>query len=101
MKTKALEWTRKEETQENPRTDSKHRFKITAPKLAAGGINFDNGIELEASVHYNGSGPQAFGGAPKWPVAKLTVSFEQGKFSKRDKFIAALQTFIHEYPFNS
>lgn len=79
----------------------KHSFRIAASKLAAGGITFENGIDIEACVHYNGSGPKAFGGARKWPVAKLTVSFEQGKFSERDKFIAALQTFLHEYLFNA
>ena len=46
---------------------------------------------MERHFNYNGSGDGAFGGAEKWPVLTLKISFEENAFEQRDKMAELLK----------
>ena len=48
-------------------------------------------ISMERHFNYNGSGDGAFGGAEKWPVLTLKISFEENAFEQRDKMAELLK----------
>lgn len=45
---------------------------------------------------YNGSGDKAFGGAEKWPVVHLKVSFQEGQEEEAKEFAEKLRNFVYE-----
>jgi len=89
-----MKWKKKSDFH-NPEDTT--RYVLSAPKKMARGCKFDGGIEISACWNFNGSGSKAFGGAVRWPVAKLSISFEEGQIKDRDTFIKALKKFLDDY----
>lgn len=73
------------------------RYTLEAAKKVARNYDVEDGVEISARWNFNGSGPRGFGGAAKWPVALLRVSFEEGQVEERDAFVGALQKFLDSY----
>lgn len=67
---------------------------INIPGKIGRGANYSNAHAIELSYQYNGSGPSAFGGAEKWPVVKLEISFQEGEEAKRAAFVRRLVGFL-------
>lgn len=68
-------------------------------RLGLNGRSSQSGNAHIVEVHwnYNGSGPQAFGGAREWPVVSAHVSFVEGEEQRAEEFGAALRDFIDNY----
>lgn len=56
---------------------------------------------LREHYHYNGSGPQAFGGAKRWPALTLVVAFPENAEELRDllgdRLRSAVDVFLQEH----
>ncbi len=53
----------------------------------AKGCKVSNTISIELGKSYNGSGPNAFGGAKEWPYLRIEIPFQVGE-EERMKTIA-------------
>jgi len=75
--------------------------KLRKEFIAAGkmGRNYtcSNAHEIKAGYNFNGSGPDAFGGAREWPTAHAKVAFQEGQEKERDAFVEALKDFVSDY----
>jgi hypothetical protein len=59
--------------------------------------NYSGVHEIEIGYHYNGSGPESFGGARQWPTVEATVAFNVGEEEKQKTFAVALAKLIDEF----
>jgi hypothetical protein len=55
------------------------------------------GVEVREHMHYNGSGPRAFGGAERWPVVTADVSLPAGRLDLRKKLAEELRAHIDAF----
>lgn len=78
-------------------SDTENEYRVTAPGKMGRGCESSNAIEIRGHHHYNGSGPQAFGGAKQWPNVTLQVAFEEGQEELRDTFIKSLRAHIENF----
>lgn len=69
--------------------------------FASEGYDCDGGACTEEGKHYNGSGPQAFGGAKEWPHVKLSVGLPVDRYDLRTRLASRLRdtvdAFVAEY----
>ena len=61
------------------------------------GQGVGNAYILKARYHFNGSGPQFFGGAEKWPAVTLEVAFQVGEEERANLFAEQLKKLVEEY----
>lgn len=52
--------------------------------------------EIAERVNYNGSGPNAFGGAKKWPCLNVKVSFQVGEEAKMSALATQIENLLVE-----
>jgi hypothetical protein len=69
-------------------------------KFAGPNHSTHNGSSIEVSPHFNGSGPQAFGGANSWPHVRADVSLPVGKEELAQELALRLRETIAEFLFN-
>jgi hypothetical protein len=62
-----------------------------------GNFQCSNACKIDRTYHYNGSGPNAFGGAARWPVLSVEVDFCEGDEAKRDLLDARIRKVIEEF----
>jgi hypothetical protein len=74
---------------------------LTHPGQFARGCTEDEAVEIKLGHHYNGGGPDAFGGAEQWPVLEVTVNLPEGTeghaYLLAGLFAHAYEKFIAEY----
>jgi hypothetical protein len=79
------------------KTDRDNQYEVCAPGKVGRDFETDNAITIEAKHHYNGSGPNAFGGAKQWPHVKLDVGFQEGQEGLRDEFVTQLRRLCEKF----
>lgn len=65
--------------------------------MAGPGYITDRAVVIEARRHWNGSGPEAFGGVNEWPGihARIDLPATVSEY-RRDRFVSELAAFIAE-----
>lgn len=80
---------------------SKHRPKGNVEHsregVCARNCPFSNAITIEECKHYNGSGPQAFGGAPEWPHLRIDISFREGEEAHRTEILNKIKALLDKH----
>jgi len=56
-----------------------------------------NAHEIECGYGYNGGGKEAFGGAVKWPILRVEVSFTEGQEGLRDEIAKRVMDLVGEF----
>lgn len=78
--------------------DDLNRPKFLRKGTFAGGCtNFESVHNIELKHKYNGSGPDAFGGAREWPVVEAHVAFNENEHELAVEFAQGLAAFIHDF----
>jgi hypothetical protein len=67
-----------------------------AAGLIGRGYKSANAHQVECGYHYSGSGG-AFGGARRWPVLSLTVSFQEHEEGDRDELARELRRAVNRF----
>lgn len=70
---------------------------FSRPATMAGQVRMDSAVTIQINEHFNGSGPQAFGGAKSWPTIDLHVPFCVGEEALRDRLSEKLAEVIDQY----
>jgi hypothetical protein len=76
--------------------DKNTEIRYVAAGYEGRGILFENAHKIEVGHHYNGSGDDVFGGAEKWPVISLELSFQEGEEKKAVEFAKKLMLFLEK-----
>jgi hypothetical protein len=72
-------------------------IRYSRPGVIARAIECEDAIWIEVHKNYNGSGPEAFGGAEEWPVITLRWSFDESASSQVDELRKQLQAFVDSH----
>ena len=68
-----------------------------AGALGGPGYTSERAHEVKNGWNYNGSGKTAFGGAEKWPVVTVSVSFPEGEDCLAAWFAEEARTFVDKF----
>jgi hypothetical protein len=89
-----MKWTRTERQQSSDlKVPASVKQTLTSRLLA----KHTGGAHVYSCYHFNGSGPRAFGGATRWPVVEVQVSFGAGEEAKRDALAEYLKTAVEKF----
>jgi len=79
-----------DEKKQARKTGDARAVTMTRTGVMAGGYRSSTAVKMELHHNYSGSGPDAFGGAPKWPSLDLHVSLPAGKYELQFELAAQL-----------
>lgn len=74
--------------------DKRHSSFKREGTFAGNCTHYSDVHEIELRHHYNGGGPQAFGGVQDWPCITAKISFNSGEEELAAKFATELGTFV-------